>query len=234
MNETASRACCGRSTRGTMIPWAPRSSARPMRRRSPDWGRTRAAVVVAPTAWRFASSSDSVPAPCSRSMISQSKPARATSSVATGEPSPANVPKSVSPAWSRGWRSMTPGTGGSAVASVMADMMRGRVGRRSPSRARPPPPARRASGDHNGHIRRQSRASWSSHARVRQDSDRPGPIRPPDARQRQSDGRRCPEWSWGAQTVPDRHRTPGQTARRRVCQAHTVNPGLRTIDPLAT
>ena len=58
MNEIASRACSGRSTRGTMIPCAPRSSARPIRSRSPDCGRTRAAAGVAPIAWRLASRSD--------------------------------------------------------------------------------------------------------------------------------------------------------------------------------
>ena len=81
MNETASRACSGVSTRGTMIPWAPRSRARPMRSRSPDGGRTMAAVGVAPIAWRLARRSASVPAPCSRSISAQSNPARATISV---------------------------------------------------------------------------------------------------------------------------------------------------------
>ena len=92
MNEIASRACSARSTRGTMIPCAPRSSARPIRSRSPDCGRTKAAVVVVPVAWSWPSRSDSVPAPCSRSMISQSNPARAISSVATADPSPTNEP----------------------------------------------------------------------------------------------------------------------------------------------
>ena len=55
-------------------------------------GATRAAAGVAPIAWRWASRSASVPAPCSRSMISQSKPERAMISVATGDPRPANAP----------------------------------------------------------------------------------------------------------------------------------------------
>ena len=43
-------ACVGRVERGTMIPAAPRSSARPIRSRSADCGRTSAAIGVAPTA----------------------------------------------------------------------------------------------------------------------------------------------------------------------------------------
>ena len=46
MNETASRTWSGVSIRGTISPCAPRSRARPIRSRSPDWGRTRAAVGV--------------------------------------------------------------------------------------------------------------------------------------------------------------------------------------------
>src|SRR4051812_23662655 len=80
-----------------MIPAAPASRARPIRRRSPDCGRTMA-VVRSPIAWSWPISSDSVPAPCSRSTISQSKPARARSSAWIAEPPLTNDPNSVSPA----------------------------------------------------------------------------------------------------------------------------------------
>ena len=97
----------------------------------PDGGRTMAAVGVAPIAWRLARRSASVPAPCSRSMISQSNPARATISVATGDAEIGNVPYSVSPAASRACRSTKPGGGvGRCVWSVMATMMAGHVGGR--------------------------------------------------------------------------------------------------------
>ena len=66
------------SRRGIISPSAPMSSARPMRSRSADATRTSAAVGVAPTASSCAWRSASVAMPCSRSIISQSNPTRAS------------------------------------------------------------------------------------------------------------------------------------------------------------
>jgi hypothetical protein len=100
-----------------MIPAAPASSARPIRSRSADWGRT-IAVVRSPMAWSWAISSDSVPAPCSRSTISQSKPARARSSAWIAEPPLTNDPKSVSPARMRPGASLRAVAGAARFTSV--------------------------------------------------------------------------------------------------------------------
>src|SRR5205085_1357591 len=64
---------------------------------SPDAGRTRAATAVPSIDVRIGTRLASVPAPCSRSTISQSKPARAHSSAAAGESRLRKAPRRMSP-----------------------------------------------------------------------------------------------------------------------------------------
>ncbi len=95
--ETASRTSSIDLSWGSMMPSAPRSSARPTRSRSADCERTTAAIGVVAAAYRSARRSDSVAAPCSRSSTAQSNPARPQSSTAIGEARSENTPISVSP-----------------------------------------------------------------------------------------------------------------------------------------